>query len=1139
MRIDSRPPRSNPTHGRMRAEGVSMHRVRRWRVGLSLVAIAAALGWWGLSSSKPSAPEEAGVGGGDVPSLTAAGLAAHPRAPAASPAPIDAPGPGGTPQPRESRIEGTVRRDGKPAAARVGLHPVRPIEARLPDTFEDARVEVEEARGPASNSAEAGDDGHFAFVGVAPGTYVLRAVASDGAYGSAYAQLHGAGARDVADLALEPRMSSVHGRVVHADGTSWRGDVLVHAMTEGQWWSRMECAGSGVTDGEGRFAVSRLPVGRVVVSAIAANGGRVYGAPVLLPSAEEYTIVWEADRVAVEGRVVAGPDRAPVEEAEVVGTTMDGLLESTDRTRTGADGRFRVLVPKEEGTVSARARGYVPASLPVDATSKDVELVLGRAGRIRGIVTRRGGGGPVVGAEVRLVREGRNEGWRPDLSVRTDGDGRFEAEDLAPASYFLVARGEGYVSAAFLAVESAARTIARVTLGAGDDLEVVLESVPGARIVGTVKDAEGGAVEGATVHASRRPAGRLESPDEPSWSAYGSDSVASGPGGEFEISSLVPGVEYTVSASARARPDSGGRLVKTTNDAPASVDLVLPRARWILVTVVEAETDAPIAGAYLEASTFADESDDDSGLHFASSTSTAAGTTDAAGRARVGPLGEGQVLLSVEAAGFATRAMDELLGVVEGQGGPSATVRLVRARRVSGRVLRPDGDPASGAWVWLRTATSPGHWTSTSVQAGEDGTFSFEGLGDGDRSVRATLEAEGLGSEPVPAPAGAVGLTLRLTDRYVVARVLDADGHPVPSAKATYSHGLPSGGSSTLNGRVKHGRLAIDVDEASPTTTGALTVSEAADEKGQRLPLGTARIEGVRPGQEVVVRLPRELTIEGRVLGPDGTGVAGVMVRAARIEGDFDPIPHLEAPWVWTVSAFVRTDATGAFRIGQLSEGPHVVAALPSPSYAPPATVRRDAGTTSVDFRLRPSTSATVTVLGPQGTPIEGAQVVAVRNRNQAFLMHELFSEYATGWSTTATTSADGRAVLLGLDPDATFVLGARAPSSASLADSIVKSWRPADTILRLGAGLPVAGVARDAAGTPLHGAYVDCQDSNGVSRSVVTGEDGSFRFTGLAAGAVQLEARFDDDEQKEKPRRLRVRTSVPAGSEVVGLRLR
>ena len=767
-------------------------------------------------------------------------------------------------------------------------------------------------------------------------------------------------------------------------------------------------------------------------------------------------------------------------------------------------------------------------------------MLLRRAGRIRGLVTRRDGGGPVANAQVKVLLEGEDDPWSRDLSVRTDGDGRFLVEDLAPASYMLLARGGGQVSAAFLPAEGAARTAASVALGSGSDVEVVLETVPGARIVGTVRDADGAAADGATVGAHRRIPRRTVTGDGPSWSAYGYDTVVAGAGGTFEFPSLVPGEEYELSARAPGSPDSPKQVVRTTSSAATTVDLILSRGRWIDVTVLAAETGAPVAGAALHAATFARaEEDDEDEQMFAGSSSSETATTDAAGRARVGPLGDGQVLLSVEATGFAPRDMNERLEIVEGPGGLTATVRLGAAQRISGRVLRPNGDPAAGAVVELMTARGPGHWTGTGVQAGEDGTFSFEGLGDGDRTVSASLAAEGLGSESVPAPAGAVGLTLRLSGRYVVARVLDADGNPVPAAKGSYTYDLPSGGSSMPNGTVKDGRLAIEVDEASPTTTGTLAVSEATDGHGQRLPLGEARIEGVRPGREIVVRLPRELTIEGRVLGPDGTGVAGVMVRAERADGDFDQVAQLEAPWVWTVSAFVRTDATGAFRIGQLSQGPHDVAALPSPSYAPPATVRRDAGATGVDFRLRPAVSATVTVLGPQGTPMEGALVVAVRDRNQAFLLSQLFAEHATGWSTTATTSADGRAVLLGLDPDGTFVLGARAPSSASLADSIVKSWRPADATLRLGAGLPVAGVARDAAGTPLHGAYVECRDSNGVSRSVVTKEDGSFRFTGLAAGTVQLEARFDDDEQKEKPRRLRVRASVPAGSEVVGLRLR
>ena len=112
-------------------------------------------------------------------------------------------------------------------------------------------------------------------------------------------------------------------------------------------------------------------------------------------------------------------------------------------------------------------------------------------------------------------------------------------------------------------------------------------------------------------------------------------------------------------------------------------------------------------------------------------------------------------------------------------------------------------------------------------------------------------------------------MILKLSARSVVARVLDADGNPVPSAKGYYSYSLPGGGWSGPNDHVKNGRLVIEDDEFSPSTTGTLTVSEAVGDDGLTLPLGPARIEGVRPGQEVVVvgvgeRVePRELRVDG------------------------------------------------------------------------------------------------------------------------------------------------------------------------------------------------------------------------------------------------------------------------------------
>ena len=1111
---------------------------RAWRFAPVAAVVAVALGWWFLAPTGRRAAQDSD-GGSPSRADTPPGLAPRPHRTASVPDRAEATaGPRGESRLGEGRIEGTVRREGKPAAARVELRRGQSAATMLLERAEGAQVAVEEARAAALKVADAAEDGRFAFSDVAPGEYLVRAEATDGAVGRARAWIGARGARDVADVVLEAAGTTLRGRVLHTDGSPWSGDVLVLGEVAGARFPDV-CVGTARTDPEGRFVVSGLPAVWVVVLAVAPDSGHGVGEPVELPSAAEHVIVWEAGRTPVAGRVVSATNRAPIGGAEVDGWSLRNF-GLKDRARTGDDGRFRVLVPSQGGSVSVRAEGFAPAESEVEDPKRELEIVLQvlqRAARIRGVVTRRGDGGPVAGAEVTtLVNVGRDQ-RASGLPLRTDDQGRFLAEDLRAGSCSLFVRGAGRVSAAFLPGESAARAAATVTLEPGDDVEVAIETVPAARVVGTVADADGAPIEGAIVLASRRIEGRSSEADPPPWEAYGFDRVATGRDGRFEFASLVPDVEYELSASAPGLPGSPIRRVRAAGGASATVDLVLPSGRWGEVTVLEAGTDAPVAGVRVCAATHADpRGDDDSG---GSSQSDAEGVTDEQGRTRLGPLGPGPILFTAEAEGYAQSNLMKRLEVVEGPHGPTATVRLERARRISGRVLRPDGEPAAGATVWLTTATGPGKASGTSVVAGQDGTFVFESLGEGDRTVRATLETEGLASQTLPAPVGAVGLTLRLAARSVVARVLDADGNPVPSARGFYSYSLPGGGWSGPNDRVKNGRLVIEIDDANSATTGTLTVDEAADGDGRRLPLGEARIEGVRPGQEVVVRLPRERTIEGLVLGPDGKGVAGARVLAERVGDDPGQVAAMEAPWVWSVSPFVRTDATGAFRVGQLNDGPHFVAVLPSPAYAPPPTARREAGEAGVEFRLRPAKSATVAVFGPDGTPVAGARVAAARRIVQPDLVPRLFSDHPLGWSTQAETAADGRAVLEGLDPEASFVLGVRGPSSAGTSDGIEETWRPADTMVRLAAGLSGSGVARGAAGAFLCGAYVDCLEANGVSRTVVTGEDGTFRFTGLASGTLRLDARFEDSPEGHDPRSLRAEASVPAGAEGVDLRLR
>jgi protocatechuate 3,4-dioxygenase beta subunit len=1018
-----------------------------------------------------------------------------------------------------------VRRDGKPAAARVELRREGSGFGALVDRA--ARRLADDALAGPVRAVDAGDDGVFVFDEIDEERYVVRAEARDGGVGRAYATRGRPGARRRVEVALSTT-TGLRGRVVHADGTPWHGTVVVVGSIDGADYPDW-CLGATATDADGRFTLSQLPAGEVVVVAVEASGSHVLGAPVVLPTSVEYALVWEGTRVPVAGRVVGAADGAPVRGARVTSTGDGMTFDFGDLAETGDDGRFRVLVRPSGGMVTASALGFSSKSVAVADPSKELELALARDAVVRGVVTRRGDVRGVPGLAVRMLRHDGRDTRLVGRPTKTDAEGRFVAR-LDPGSYSFFARGEALVSAAFLPGEGAARAAGRVELRAGDDVEITIETVPAARIAGTVRDPDGTPVAGASVHAHRRIWGGAHRTGEAPWDAYGSDEVETDPDGTFELASLVAGLEYVLTATAWGRPGAPERRVRADASAPTLADLTFPAARWVEVTVLDATTGAPVADANVTAFT----AGGDPGESEVSdrSRSEAGARTDEQGRARLGPLGPGEVVFGAHARGFAYDNTLRRAPLTDGPHGLSTTLRIQPARRIAGRVLRPDGSPAAGAAVHLSTARS-----GTVRRTEADGTFVFDDLGDDDRTVRATLEAEGLASETIAAPIGATNLTLRLSMRSVFVRVLGPDGRPVPAARASFSYVFPSGrGSACRPGDVRDGRLVIHFDDDETPAEGILDIEEPTDGEGRSLALGALRVEHVRPGVETVVSLPPERAIDGRVLGPDGTGVVGARVRAEPVD-DADPTQRegLEAPWTWGVSRWVPTDASGSFRLGQLRDGPHLVAVLPPPTHAPPATLRRDAGARDVTFTLRAAQSATIRVVGPDGRPVAGARVVAARRVGQRRPLESLFTEYPTGWSTAGETAADGRARLQGLHPDGTFVLGARARTSENLADAVLDRWSPAETTVRLVSGHAVAGVARDGSGVAIVGATIECVDAGGTSRTTTTTDGGAFRFVGLAAGRVRVEA----TSYMPAGGRVAARTTVEAGAEGVVLELR
>ena len=257
--------------------------------------------------------------------------------------------------------------------------------------------------------------------------------------------------------------------------------------------------------------------------------------------------------------------------AGAVAWSGEGALGRT--VRAGSDGRFVLPVAgSAPPTFGAAAAGHVwreirqsvpkPNQGPV-ALRLDRALAPDEAGGITGIVVD-AAGLPIAGAELFAVREVRRETAngtaterREERLAASDTHGGFHAGGLAPGSFDLVARANGYVEG----------RIAGLDLGAGGrrpDLKIALAD--GQSVEGQVRDGEDNPASGVTVRARRIRAigtGAVLSRF---------DSVAvSERGGHFRLSGLTPGPYEVIAESPLGR----ARASVVVAAAPIHLDLRL------------------------------------------------------------------------------------------------------------------------------------------------------------------------------------------------------------------------------------------------------------------------------------------------------------------------------------------------------------------------------------------------------------------------------------------------------------------------------------------------------------------------------------------------------------------------------------
>ena len=217
-----------------------------------------------------------------------------------------------------------------------------------------------------------------------------------------------------------------------------------------------------------------------------------------LAAATVTTLDLEAVRSGIIDGLVVDAEQRPIADARLWMSLGGSPFRGFEVGRSDARGRFRVpFVPSQD--LGARKAGFAPSPLVgLTKGSREVTLVLAAAGgTIRGRVVDTHGL-PVPGARVEVGPPG---GWSHPASTLlerllepvaaklvADAAGAFSCEGVAAGNVDVQAWAAGF-----------GPTSAQVAVTAGHSSDVTVVLLPGAVVTGTVRDAAGQPVPGATV----------------------------------------------------------------------------------------------------------------------------------------------------------------------------------------------------------------------------------------------------------------------------------------------------------------------------------------------------------------------------------------------------------------------------------------------------------------------------------------------------------------------------------------------------------------------------------------------------------------------------------------------------------------
>jgi hypothetical protein len=944
-------------------------------------------------------------------------------------------------------LRGTVRRGGKPVAARVELRPVEPLDVAAlgPGPWEMLQVDLLDVwvvSGPALRTVDAGDDGRFALSEVPPGVHELRAIDGEGRMRLLRTRVEGGANPEDREVEV-PDGGPLRVRARYSSGRPFDGEVRLVTTMSGPRSART--CHPVFPDGSGLFVGTKpRQANRSEVQA-RTPGGLLVIVPILPPTGEEpIELVVDDDLEILSGRVVRADDDRPVERARVLvgpstprvggrirrSASRPGQASWCALARTDAEGRFAVGVPPGEVSLAVRADGHAPVDRVVDREAMPVEVRVPRTGALRGVV-RAEGGAPVPDILVHASCE------RRVARARTDDAGGYELHDLSPGLAHVVAHGRGWTS---VSLDPEVRRIpGEVKIEPGSTTEQDILVVPAGSLTGRVLDSDGkgAAGVGLCAYPVRRPLRIGGGGPDPS--SYRPGKGVSGPDGRFRVEDLVPGISYGLVTESSEVASAQVGPVTPRSGKDVVVDLRLPPRRMLDVRVL-GEAGEPVEGALVRVGEKLEKFE-----AFGWSPCKSDVATDGRGRARVGPLPEGDLAIAVEAPGRVVSDGIPLERLETDEQG-CVVFRLGPSFEISGRILDAAGEPLRGGSVRVnrvaRGQVLPG-LEERLLALDAAGRFRLTGLDDGRWEITLSTSHRPSMHGRWVLRSGVRDVDLRVRrSRWrepgakMTARIVDEVWRPVLSFRAgvTFRVGRGPGGGHE---RCRETRGPVEHVFVDPRARAWVTVLDARDADGRRL---AATVAGPYEAadQKVEIRLPLDQRVSGRVRGPGGEPVVGGTVEAcAASPGDCGMYGYGEP------HGSTGTDGEGRFVLVGLGDGPYVLRVSSPDGLAQRTFPHVTGGVTKQTVEMVEAVTVALRLLDDQGLPLSrgDASVARLLPRGERVSIragHGIADE-------------EGRVRLTDLDPDGAYELstGGFAADGGDLSPGGREAWKPCDETIR------------------------------------------------------------------------------------------